>query len=131
MAILYIIQLVLKEWHLIFYHIILPSWTFHKRVPQKFQTHPIQSLFKKFYIKIKLCIILAKGETFSNKVLCLWNKKSNSRLRCRVLCKILYWKHGNLKSSVVTRGRVWICFLCKVKSRGILSKYFCKVGVTV
>ena len=37
--------------------------------------------------------------------LCLRNKK-NFWLRYRVLCKFLYWKHRNLESVVVIRGRV-------------------------
>ena len=47
----------------------------------------------------------SKLQNQQSEVLCLWNKKS-FWLRYRVFCKILYWKHRNLESVVVIRGRV-------------------------
>ena len=47
----------------------------------------------------------SKLQNEQSGVSCLQNKKS-FWLRYRVLCKILHWKHRNLESIVVIRGRV-------------------------
>ena len=52
-----------------------------------------------------MTILSSKLQNEQSEVLCFWNKKS-IWLTCRVLGKYLYWKHHNLESIVVIRGRI-------------------------